>query len=301
MKILKFGGSSVVNTSMIEKVVSIIEKREIKNAVLVFSAFGGITNLLLEMGEKVSQADEKYFELLQTIKDRHLQIAYEITDDDCVLEVKKIFGELENLLEEIKSSKDFSFAKMDYLASFGERLSCLIISHVFRKFSFSVECLDTRNLIKTNSNFLSAIVDFELTNKNIVEYFSNQKEEKLFITTGFIASSKDGQTTTLGRGGSDYTASIIGAALSCSKIEIWSDVDGIKTANPKIIKTAYTIPYLTYEEAMELSYFGAKIIFPSSIQPAMDKKIPIIIKNTYNPDFEGTWIKGSILSNKKYN
>jgi aspartokinase/homoserine dehydrogenase 1 len=177
---------------------------------------------------------------------------------------------------------------MDYVLSFGERNSNFIISHYLRKEGINANYLDARKVIKTDKKFGAAKVDLDTTFNNIQEYFTNHPE--IQITTGFIASSKGGLTTTLGRGGSDFTAAILAAGLGAEAIEIWTDVDGVLTSDPRRVKSAFTIPSLTYAEAMEMSHFGAKVIYPPTIQPAMEKSIPIYIKNTFNPSFIGTYI-----------
>jgi aspartokinase/homoserine dehydrogenase 1 len=172
--------------------------------------------------------------------------------------------------------------------SFGERISAYIISEAFRNQGHAAEFLDARNVIRTDGNFGHAKVDFEVTNKLIRDHFKHHTDVQ--IITGFIGTSESGETTTLGRSGSDYTAAIFAGALRASDLEIWTDVDGMMTADPRKVKKAFTVPQMSYEEAMELSHFGAKVIFPSTMQPAMVNQIPIWIKNTFNPTFKGTVI-----------
>jgi len=178
---------------------------------------------------------------------------------------------------------------MDYILSFGERNSCFIIAEYLKGIGIKASFLDARNIIKTNKNFGSALVDFSITNQTVKDYFSTAVGETQ-IVTGFIASDIGGLTTTLGRGGSDYTAAILASALDAESLEIWTDVDGVLTCDPRKVSKAYTVPSLSYNEAMELSHFGAKVIYPPTIQPALAKSIPIYIKNTFNPEFGGTKI-----------
>ena len=182
--------------------------------------------------------------------------------------------------------------------SFGERNSAFIISEYFKKRGIPASFLDARKVIRTDKAFGRAKVNNKITEESINSYY-NEHNDKTHVVTGFIASDVGGLTTTLGRGGSDYTAAILAGALNATVLEIWTDVDGVLTSNPKIVKNAYTIPQLSYDEAMELSHFGAKVIYPPTIQPALSKSIPIYIKNTFNPSFAGTLISGNVSKGGK--
>jgi aspartokinase/homoserine dehydrogenase 1 len=202
--------------------------------------------------------------------------------------VGDLLNELENLLHGIFLVKELTVKTLDYVMSFGERLSAYIITEAVRDRKLEAEFLDTRQLIKTDDTFGNAKVLFDTTNQNIRTYFKDHKE--LQIITGYISSTVNDETTTLGRGGSDYTASIFGAALEADEIEIWTDVDGVMTADPKKVKKAFSISHMSFVEAMEMSHFGARVIHPPTMKPAMEKNIPIRIMNTFNPKFEGTLI-----------
>jgi aspartokinase/homoserine dehydrogenase 1 len=198
---------------------------------------------------------------------------------------------LRNLLHGIYLVREASPRTMDYVLSFGERNSAYIIAHVLKQSGVRAAYLDARKIIKTDKNFGSAKVDFDLSYQKIKAYYAEHPEVQ--IVTGFVGSAKGGLTTTLGRGGSDYTAAIIAAGLDAKVIEIWTDVDGVLTADPRKVKKAFTIKTMTYAEAMEMSHFGAKVIYPPTLQPALRKQIPLYIKNTFNPGFVGTYISNA--------
>lgn len=301
MKVLKFGGSSVAKPERIKSIANILKdyyKRGEKFAV-VFSAFGGVTDYLIKMSSAAAKGDESYIDFFNAFSKRHLDSVDELFNEDeredILSELKENHEVLKGLLKGVFLVREASPRTMDYVLSFGERNSNFIISHYLRKEGINTSYLDTRKIIKTDKKFGAAKVDLDTTFKNIKEYFTNHPEVQ--ITTGFIASSKGGLTTTLGRGGSDFTASILAAGLDAEAIEIWTDVDGVLTSDPRRVKSAFTIPTLTYAEAMEMSHFGAKVIYPPTIQPAMVKNIPIYIKNTFNPSFIGTYISSDSSTN----
>jgi len=294
MKILKFGGSSVGTPENIIKVIEIIiesQKRN-KNIAVILSAFHGITDQLISASRIASEGNTEYLNMLDEIENRHINAVKKLisvqNQSPVLTNIKLSLNELEDLLHGVFLIKELSPRSLDFIMSFGERLSAYIISQALINRNIDSEYLDARELIITDDNHGNARVIFDLTNKKIKRYFEEHK--KLQIITGFIASSTYGLTTTLGRGGSDFTASIFGSALNAKEIEIWTDVDGVLTADPKKVKKAFSINSLTYEEAMELSHFGAKVIHPPTMQPALNRKIPIRIKNTFNPGFEGTII-----------
>ncbi len=291
MRVLKFGGTSVGSVDSIRKVVEILKTYK-KQYVVVFSAMSGITNQLIEVGTKAAQTDESYKALLKEIEQKHNQAVKSLIDiktqSKVIAGVKVKFNELEDLLHGIYLLKELSPRTLDLIQSFGERLSSYIVAEYMKQSGIKCNHLDTREVVKTDANFGSAKVDFKLTNKNIKKYIENIKGN--VVATGFIGSTEKNETTTLGRGGSDYTASIFGAALDAEAIEIWTDVDGVMTADPRKVKSAFTLPSISYVEAMEMSHFGAKVIYPPTLQPAFAKKMPIWIKNTFNPIFEGTLI-----------
>jgi len=218
------------------------------------------------------------------------------TQSSILAQVKIQINELEDVLHGIYLVKERTPRTLDYIMSFGERLAAYIISEAFIDKGFSVEFLDARKVIRTDNQFGYAKVDFEITNKLIRDHFKHHTDVQ--IITGFVATSESGETTTLGRSGSDYTAAIFAGALQASSLEIWTDVDGMMTADPRLVKKAFTVPQMSYEEAMELSHFGAKVIFPATMQPAMAHRIPIWIKNTFNPTAKGTLISSDSTNGK---
>lgn len=296
MKVLKFGGSSVAKPERILSIVNILKSyyAEGEHFTVVFSAFGGVTDMLIEMSELAAKGKESYQDLFDKFSDRHTKAVEELLSESYQKEVlpqlERNHEVLRNLLHGIFLVREASPRTMDYVLSFGERNSSFIISFVLRQAGIKSAYLDARKIIKTDKKFNSAKVDFELTYQKIREYYAEHPEVQ--IVTGFIASAKGGLTTTLGRGGSDYTASLLAAGLDAKVIEIWTDVDGVLTADPRKVKKAFTIKNMTYAEAMEMSHFGAKVIYPPTLQPALQKQIPLYIKNTFNPGFRGTYISG---------
>lgn len=294
MKILKFGGSSVAKPERIKQVVEILQSYHQKGEeiAVVFSAFGGITNLLIEMSQQAAQGDITWKDNFHTFKRRHLEAVYTLLNgqylEEATKEVEEGVANLENLLQGIFLIKEASLRTMDFVQSFGERHSAYIISKTLQQNGVPAEYLNAKEVIRTNAEFGSAKVDFEKTTQLIQAHFKNRKAFQ--IVTGFIGSTENGVITTLGRGGSDFTAAILGNCLEAEAIEIWTDVNGVMTADPRKVPNAFTLPSMTYEEAMEMSHFGAKVIYPPTIQPAMVKNIPLYIKNTFQPEFEGTLI-----------
>jgi aspartokinase/homoserine dehydrogenase 1 len=285
----------VKDAERIKHVGGIIRSNHEKHGDLavVVSAFGGITDLLLEMCDLAVNGDVKYREKLDAFKKRHMEIMHQLFSSELFIETLKDFEEgfegLKDLLHGIQLVQEASLRTKDHVLSYGERNSAFILSAYLKQLNSDVLYLDARHVIKTDSTFGSAVVDFEKTDQAIQDYFSKSKSN-LHIVTGFIASNDEGLTTTLGRGGSDFTASILGAAMNVEHVEIWTDVDGVLTSDPRKVSNAFTIPSLTYAEAMEMSHFGAKVIYPPTIQPLLSKNIPFYIKNTFNPDFIGTYV-----------
>lgn len=296
MKVLKFGGSSVANPERIKSVIGIllayIEKEKIA---VVFSAFGGVTDSLIQLSTMALAGDVGYKVQLEQLEKRHLEAVRELVDiqkqSSVIAQVKFTINELEDILHGIFLVKERTLRSLDYIMSFGERLSAYVIAEAINGRNIKSEFLDSRTIVRTDNNFGYAKIDFKKTNELIQEYFI--RHTNLQVITGFIGSSASGETTTIGRSGSDYTAAIFAAALDATSLEIWTDVDGMMTADPSKVKKAFTVKEMTYEEAMELSHFGAKVIFPATMQPAMEKKIPICIKNTFNPTFPGSVISAN--------
>jgi bifunctional aspartokinase / homoserine dehydrogenase 1 len=292
MKVLKFGGSSVANAENMKKVVQIASKAaEATPIVVVLSAVQGTTDALIAAG-RAAESDGQYENLLNDIRLRHVAIVRELVgDDEEILEyVASAFDEIRNTLEGVARVRELSPRTLDRMMAYGELLSTRIVSAFLSSNGIEHTWTDTRDVIKTDSQYGSAAVDFSLTNQKIRELFG-KREERIHIVTGFIASDAAGNSTTLGRGGSDYTAAILAAALDAGCLEIWTDVSGMMTADPRLVRSVRHIPRITYREAMELSHFGAKVVYPPTIQPVMSRRIPVVVKNTFAPDDEGTFIE----------
>jgi aspartokinase/homoserine dehydrogenase 1 len=301
MHVLKFGGSSVANAENINKIASILQsKLEEKKLVVVVSALGGITDALISSVQLASKGDELYKTELRKIELRHLEMVKQlipVAQQSRVLSmVKQHCNEIEDICNGVFLLQELTPRIKDRIMSYGELLSSQIISARFNYGGFENKWVDSRKIIITNSHYEHAVVDFELTDKKITDYFS-VAADSFFIVPGFIASDKNGITTTLGRGGSDYTASIIAAALSAESLEIWTDVSGMMTADPRLVTNAKIIPHVLYREAMELSHFGAKVVYPPTIQPVMRKNIPVWVKSTFAPEHPGTLIENSSVKN----
>ena len=304
MQVLKFGGTSVGSVESIKQVIAIIDKhRQDGNQIaVVFSAMGGVTNQLIEIGRMAITGDTDYMELVRRIEDRHFNIVKALIpvkeQGKVVANVRVIINELEDLLRGVSLIRELTLRTHDLITSFGERLSTTIITECVKSSrgdgpSIPAQFLDARTIIKTDAQFGQAEVNFTLTNELVKAHFDNvagQPGTPIQLITGFIGSTDKNETTTLGRGGSDYTASIIGAALEADMIDIWTDVDGMMTADPRKVPNAFNIPTITYAEAMELSHFGARVIYPPSLQPAFARNIPIRVLNTFNPTHEGTLV-----------
>ena len=293
MKILKFGGTSVGSVQSIQTLLNILKTDAVGDKpVVVLSAMSGVTNLLISMAEDASNGID-FTEGLAELERRHFEVVkslLEIQNQNPALTRLKInFNQLEELLQGILALRELTPKTRDMVLAFGERCSTLMISKIAAQY-FPAIFVDSSEVIKTDNAFGNAKVNMELT-EQLVRGFYNENSGKMLFVTGFIASNDAGQITTLGRGGSDYTAAILGSALNAEEIQIWTDVNGMMTADPRLVKKAFSLPELTYTEAMELSYFGAKVIYPPTMIPAFLKKIPIVIKNTFEPEFEGTVIR----------
>jgi aspartokinase/homoserine dehydrogenase 1 len=297
-KILKFGGSSISSPERIRTVASIVlDAAKKERVVVVVSAFQGVTNQLLECAQLAETGDLKFQSIFKILVKRHTAALKALHNDRPPKQVAStlqiILAELSDVLQGIYLLRHSSPRALDLTASFGERLSALTIASFLQRSQPSC-FVDSRDIVKTNDQFTRAAVQFDKTNGAIKTYFKKLFEHSskrlIPVVTGFIGSTDDGLTTTIGRNGSDYSAAIFGAALNVSLIEIWTDVDGILSADPRSVPAAFVVPQMSYEEAMELSYFGAKVLHASTIAPAVAKHIPIDIKNTLNPDAAGTHI-----------
>jgi len=284
MKVLKFGGTSVGTAENIRKVKRIVESQNV-DVIVVVSALGGITDKILNAARKASIGSGDFHADLREIKNRHEEVIRLLFNGSGSIKqiVDKLLDELEQILTGITLVGELTAKTLDRIAGIGERISSNIVAQFI-----DAERFDSSEFIRTDSNFGKAAVDFNITNKNIHEVFAGFKG--VAVVPGFISKNAKGEFTTIGRGGSDYTAAIIAAALNADILEIWTDVNGFMTADPRIISKAYTIPELTYSEAMELSHFGAKVIYPPTILPVYQKQIPILIKNTFEPENPGSLI-----------
>lgn len=295
MRVLKFGGSSVGSADRIRQVINIVRQKHEAGAALsvVVSAFGGVTDQLISLCHQAAHGDEGYKDTLNQIKERHYSTARELavaTED----RLSPFFHELEQAVYGMYLVHEASPKMLDFVMSFGERLSAFIISMAMAAVIPTATFLDARTVVKTDNRYGNARVNFAKTNALI-------KQEPAFkghlpVITGFIGSTDENETTTLGRGGSDYTAAIFGAALKADEIEIWTDVNGVMTANPRKVSQAFPIPTMSYKEALELSHFGAKVIHPPTIAPALHQNIPLLIKNTFHPEHPGTFISNTHVS-----
>lgn len=294
MKVLKFGGTSVGAPDVIRRLIQILKTYHQRGErfAVVFSAFSKVTDALLELARRASEGDIAFQEQFDRIRLRHFAAAEELLGPDYLDGAKAVlerhFEELHDVVQGIYLLREASPRSLDFVVSFGERNSAAIIAMAMQQAGIPTQYLDARRIIRTDAEFGHAKVDFEHTQVMIREHFAAHPQVQAI--TGFIAGTADGLTTTLGRGGSDYTAAIVGAALDAQAIEIWTDVDGVMTADPRRVRKAFTLPYMSYREAMEMSHFGAKVIYPPTILPALAKNIPLVIRNTFNPDFPGTWI-----------
>jgi aspartokinase/homoserine dehydrogenase 1 len=295
MKILKFGGTSVGSVESIKAVLSIVKESYDagEKPLVVLSAMSGITNLLTKMAEDAAEG-KPFAEDLKLMEEKHFEVVKKLIavkfQNPVLTRLKLLINELEDLLQGVTALKELSNQSKDLIISYGERCSNYLVSKVMEQEIPESEYINASYYIKTDSNFGNAHLNEPLTNQ-LIQALSQTHADKLLFVTGFIGSNEKGRITTLGRGGSDYTAAIFGSVLNATAIEIWTDVNGMLTADPRIVKKAFSLPLLSYTEAMELSYFGAKVIYPPTMVPAFMKKIPIVIRNTFQPKFPGTVIQ----------
>ncbi len=293
MNVLKFGGSSVANSASIKNVLAIIHKESQNQSIyVVVSALGGVTDLLLKAGKEASTNNENYKKTLLEIENRHLDTVKDlipvVSQSAVISKVKAELNKLESLCEGVFLLSELSPKTEAVIASFGEMLSSYIIVEAAKIKELDIVLKDSRDFIIKTVNSKTSI-DYKETNQRIKE-FNNSSSNKISLFPGFVARTQEGEPSTLGRGGSDFTAAILAAALNAKELQIWTDVSGMYTANPKLVKQARPIEHISYKEAMELSHFGAKVIYPPTIQPVLEKDIPIVIKNTFEPQHKGTLI-----------
>ena len=302
MKVMKFGGTSVGSVKSILSLKNIVEtEARTQPVIVVVSALDGITDKLIATSQMAKQGDEHYREEFDAMVKRHHQmIDTIITDDkkrvDLFNNVDQLFDQLKSIYYGVYLIHDLSKKTEDTIVSYGERLSSNIVAALVKN---GVR-MNSRDFIRTEKKQGKHVIDADLTTQLVKETFQDLNDKSIYVVPGFIARDRDThETTNLGRGGSDYTASILAAVLNADVLEIWTDVDGFMTADPKVIKSAYTINELSYVEAMELCNFGAKVIYPPTIYPVCIKNIPIKVKNTFNPEHPGTLIKETIEDDNK--
>jgi bifunctional aspartokinase / homoserine dehydrogenase 1 len=296
MVVVKFGGTSVGAVPQIERAARIIESMRDSKPVVILSAMGGVTDLLLHAGEaavsgQVQVRDDKLWE----IRSRHDQAINELFKDRSVAVAlqdieRELWEEIQKVFTGVSLLREMSTRSRDLISSFGERLIVPIFSRYLMQLGLEAEPVDARELIITSEESEFLLVDFDETRKRCQKLAKMSKSNVIPVVTGFICSTPAGVTTTLGRGGSDYSASIIGACVNAEEIQIWTDVNGVMTADPRIVPDARVLDRVSYKEAAEMSYFGAKVLHPKTIMPAVDENIPIRIKNTFAPEMPGTII-----------
>ncbi|MGJ8549912.1 bifunctional aspartate kinase/homoserine dehydrogenase I [Winogradskyella wichelsiae] len=309
MKVLKFGGTSVGSAENINKVIAILDQQSQSTPIaVVVSAVGGITDKLLEAGNLACDKNLDYknkYDIIWSLHNSIIDGLFSNTESDKALKkqqddlqelISDKLNELKSLLNGIYLINELSPKTKDKLLSFGEKLSSTLIYHALCSRSVDVVLKNSQELIVTDSNFNNATVNFHLTDANIQSFF-NSNSSQIVLLPGFVSKSINGEVTTLGRGGSDYTAAIIAAAIEAEELQIWTDVSGMFTTNPKLVKQASPIVELSYQEAVELSHFGAKVLYPPTVMPVLKKKIPIVIKNTLEPEAIGTTITKHVTPN----
>jgi bifunctional aspartokinase / homoserine dehydrogenase 1 len=303
---MKFGGTSVGDIQRLQDVAWIVRSHLPRTPILVASAMGGITNMLLDTSQLALQRETAKVESnIHELRERHVRVVDALVKQparkQALLEAHaRIFDELANLFHGVSLLRELSIRSLDAIASFGEILSCMQIAAILNDCEIPAAYVDSRTLIRTDANFGEAAVDFSYTNEKIREKLLPVVQATIVpVVTGFIGSTADGLTTTLGRSGSDYTGSIVGAALGSEEIWIWTDVDGVMTADPRYVNGATVLPQISYREAAEMSYFGAKVIHPKTMLPAIEFGIPIRIKNTFNPSHPGTLISRAVDTNNR--
>ena len=296
MQVLKFGGTSVANAEIIQKVVEIVSGSVDRDrTILVVSAIRGCTDSLIHIGNLASQRDESYIEIIDDLQDKHHQIIRELLPrekhDEACRTCDELFNSLRSIAQGVYLLGELSPTSLDAIQGFGELWSSKIIATKLASVGIATKWVDSRKIIRTVSKGETNAVDIQKTYSRVNEMIGNNPITQLFVMPGFIASDKQGRTTTLGRGGSDYSASLMAVGCKARALEIWTDVPGMMTSNPKVVPTARTISNISYKAALELSHFGAKVIYPPTIQPVVTEGIPIYVKNTFEPQAHGTLIE----------
>lgn len=292
MKVLKFGGTSVGTSDSIKKVSAIIanEAKE-ERVIVVVSAMSQVTNKLLAASDLAANGDNSYKEIVKEIEAKHFDAVRSLISIDeqsgVIATIKVLLNQLEDILSGVYLVQELSPKTSDFVVSFGESLSSILVSKVL-----DAELVDSKRLILTDDQHGGALVQYDVTYKNIKEYFERSSSQ-IFVAPGFVASTQAGITSTLGRGGSDFSAALFASGVEASEVQIWTDVSGMYTADPRKVKAAFPVKFASYKEAMELSHFGAKVIYPPTILPVYKKGIPLKIKNTFAPEDQGTLITAS--------
>jgi aspartate kinase len=296
MIVCKFGGTSVQDAEAMTRLAHIIATRRKQKPVVVASAMGKTTNQLLEVAQTAAKGKrQEALDLLTKIKEKHFKEAQKmgiaVTEDWVSETINAYFKELRDLVKGLSALGELTPRIMDAIASYGERLSTAILTQVLENNGMPAQLMDARQCVITDDNYTRAGILFDLTDAAIIEHVGPVlKAGKIPVFQGFIGRTRNGSTTTIGRGGSDYSAAIVGAALDADDIQIWTDVDGIMTTDPRMVKEARRIKSISFDEAAELAYFGAKVLHPATIIPAVRKKIPVHVLNSYKPEQEGTII-----------
>ena len=296
MQVLKFGGTSVADAGAMSRVVDIVSAAvERDRTILVCSAISKCTDTLIEIGHRAARRDDSYRTLIDQLQERHAAIINELLtperQEEAHAQVRELFESLRSIAQGVCLVGELSPASLDAIVSFGELLSTRILAIRFAETGIPHKWIDARQIIRTERVSGRSVVVPEITNRNIVATVERNPMTLLFIVPGFIAADREGRTTTLGRGGSDYTAALLAVGIKARLVEIWTDVPGMMTANPKSVPTARTIRHISYRAALELSHFGAKVIYPPTIQPVVSEGIPIYVKNTFDPSAFGTLIE----------
>jgi len=297
MIVMKFGGTSVEDAGALNNVIEIVSRQRERQPLVVLSAIAGATNTLLDAAQLAVEGKlEAAHASLHALLERHVVALENVIEErstiqELILELRRRFDELKNLCQGIAILGELTNRSLDAIASVGERLSSLILARAMQERGLPVDLVDARTFIITDDHFASAAPLFDRIDEKSKAILSPRiRTGKLVVTQGFIGSTESGVTTTLGRGGSDYTAAIVGAALDAEEIQIWTDVDGVLTADPRIVPSARKLKVISFREASELAYFGAKVLHPSTILPAVKKEIPVIVLNSKRPGLSGTRI-----------
>ena len=296
MQVLKFGGTSVADSNNMKKVVDIVSRAVDRDrTILVLSAISGCTDTLIKIGNLASMRDESYKTEIDTLQEKHHRIIRELLPlekhEESTEVCDGLFGYLRGIAQGVYLLGELSSASLDAIQGLGELLSTKIMATKLASIGISTKWIDSRDIIRTSPRGGKNVVDTDVTYANVKKMIESNPITSLFVLPGFIASDSQGRMTTLGRGGSDYTASLYAVGCKARILEIWTDVPGMMTANPKIVPSAGTIEHISYRAALELSHFGAKVIYPPTIQPVVTEGIPIYVKDTFDPSAPGTLIE----------